>query len=74
MSYRYAVLQQLTGTTATVIAHGLPTTPDEFYVEAATGLAARFVSAPGTTNMNVSAAPGGGSVLVVAAVNRTIVR
>ncbi len=73
-NYEYVVTQQLTGTVATVIAHGLPTAPDEFYVQSVTGLAAQFVSAPGTTNMNVSAAPGGGNVLVVARVNKTFIR
>ncbi len=74
MANIYATTLTLTGSIATVIVHGLPTTPDEFYVERVGVSVAQFLSAPGATNMTLSAAPNGAAVLVVAKVNRTTVR
>jgi hypothetical protein len=64
----------LTGTSNTVIAHGLPAAPDEFYVERIGVSVCQFQSAPSATNMTLSAAPNGAVALVVARVNKTVVR
>ncbi len=75
MAMRYASRGiTITGTGAVVFPHGLPATPDEYaVVNHIAASQAQFITA-GSTNIQVSAGPGGAQVSVFGSVNQTIIQ
>jgi hypothetical protein len=77
MTYRYSSKNKLiTGTVGVLFAHGLGTTPDEYFLvphNCASVPALCGASAPDATNVYVSAGPGGATVSVFAAINHSII-